>query len=83
MWKVTSAVDSWATMDNKINTYNPEDTHLRPNANDAERTDSAKAVDYLSNGFKIRMTDGQWNTNSGNYLYYAVAAYPFKYSPAR
>jgi hypothetical protein len=83
MWKVISAVDSWATMDNKINTYNPEDTHLRPNAADAERTDSAKAVDYVSNGFKIRTTDGQWNTSSGTYLYYAVAAYPFKYSPAR
>ena len=83
MWKVTSAVDSWATIDNKINTYNPNDTHLRPNSADAEKTDSAKAVDYLSNGFKIRMTDGQWNTSGGIYLYYACAAYPFKYSNAR
>ena len=72
-----------ATIDNKINTYNPNDTHLRPNSVDAEKTDSAKAVDYLSNGFKIRMTDGQWNTSGGTYLYLAFAESPFKTANAR
>jgi len=50
---------------------------------DAEVTTSSQAKDLLSNGFKIRTTDGGLNTSGGSYIYMAWAENPFKTATAR
>jgi len=44
---------------------------------------SYNVVDLLSNGFKVRVTDGNLNANGGTYIYAAFAENPFKISRAR
>jgi hypothetical protein len=35
-------------------------------------------VDFLSNGFKLRIADLSWNDSGGTYIYAAFAELPFK-----
>jgi hypothetical protein len=79
--KVSDGTANWLIHDNKRNTYNVVDKKLFPNANDAEAT--ADVADFLSNGFKLKGTNTQFNGNGYNYIYAAFAENPFKYSLAR
>jgi hypothetical protein len=66
---------NWQLLDNKRNTFNPENNHLRPNGSGAEFTNYP--VDFLSNGFKFRNTDGDNNQSGETYIYMAFASSPF------
>ena len=44
------------------------------NTNSADTDDNR--IDFLSNGFKVRTTDGDVNANAGNYIYLAIAESP-------
>jgi hypothetical protein len=79
--KVSDGTANWLIHDNKRNTYNVVDKKLFPNANDAEAT--ADVADFLSNGFKLKGTNTQFNGNGYNYIYAAFAEFPFKYTLAR
>jgi len=59
--------DHWYMHDNKRNPSNLVDKIVLSNLNFAESTSSASVVDYLSNGFKIRGTDGSHNASGGSY----------------
>ena len=61
--------------------YNAENNPLYLNTDGAEGTSSV--LDIVSNGFKIRSTDGDVNTSSAGYLFMAFAKSPFKYANAR
>jgi hypothetical protein len=56
---------------------------LRPDTSGTETTASSAYADFLSNGFKLRATDGFVNKASSNYLYMAFAESPFKTTTAR
>ena len=57
---------------------------LSPNLSNAERTmDQNPAVDFVSNGFKIKTSDANYNSNGGGYIFLAIAEQPFKYANAR
>ena len=71
----------WYISDDERNTYNDVDHELYADLSDAEAT--AERMDYLSNGFKIRTTNGMLNASGGTYIYIAFAENPFKYSNAR
>jgi hypothetical protein len=60
---------NWQILDNKRNTFNPQNNHLRPNSSGAEFTNYP--IDFLSNGFKLRTTDADINNNGHNYIYMA------------
>ena len=77
MIKLTSGTDNWVVDDNKRSTSNIMQNTLFPNANTAEYTGSAYGIDFLSNGFKIRNDDGQYNNSGGTYIYMAFAEAPF------
>ena len=77
--KVTDTADNWVIHDSARGPYNANEPELRPNTSDAEAASSDTAVDFLSNGFKLRNSDTGYN-RSYNYIYYAVASIPFKYS---
>jgi hypothetical protein len=72
----------WMMMDNKRSTFNPIDRFVQANSAGAETTAYASPVDFLSNGFKLRCDEGNFN-NSETHLYMAWAEMPFKYATAR
>jgi len=66
----------WRLWDNKRSTYNPRILNLFPNDTEGEGAGhSSYAMDFLSNGFKMRGTDGDLNT--GTLIYFAFASAPF------
>jgi hypothetical protein len=82
--KKSSDVDTWAIQDSSRNTYNVVNLYLSAESSAAEQAGSGGAYfDFLSNGFKIRTTSNQVNTNGGTYIYACFAESPFKYSLAR
>jgi len=82
MIKGSSVAENWNILDatrSPNNTGNKE--RLQANATTTEG--ATWSCDFVSNGFKIRTTDGEANTNNASYIYMAFAETPFKYSNAR
>jgi hypothetical protein len=73
--KRTDTTNNWMIGDNKITPYNPLDGMMRADIANAEL--STNPVDYLSNGFKIRLLGNAFNNSSGTYVYMAFAEAPF------
>ena len=77
-WLITKRIDStgnWMLIDNKRLGYNPAQRDLRPNLTNAEGND--ETFDFLSNGFKVRTTSGDFGGGSGAvYVYMAFAEAP-------
>jgi hypothetical protein len=79
----TGATADWIVEDGTRNPSNVVNGKLSPNTDGAEFVDaSAIGIDFLSNGFKIRGTDGSVNT-ANTYIFAAFASAPFKYALAR
>ena len=72
--KRTDASNDWYINDNKRAGYNPQNDYLFPNSTQAES--ALQRFDFLSNGFKIRTTDGGDNASGGTYIYMAFAENP-------
>ena len=73
--KQINGTDSWYIYDNKANPSNPNAQYVRPNLSAAEGTFTT--LDTLSNGFKFRTDDNDFNGSSDTYLYWAIAESPF------
>ena len=73
----------WEMVDTAREPANPSDQPLYANVSDSEYTSSVYDKDLLSNGFKIRGTNGGHNASGGTYIFMAFAENPFKYSLAR
>ena len=73
----TTAGDNWEIRDNKRNDFNPQGKALYSNLDGAEYNATAIATDSLSNGFKVRATDGGLNASTKNYIFMAFAEHPF------
>ena len=73
--KRTDTTNDWMVGDNKINPFNVTDNMLRANLNNAQQ--SGNYVDYLSNGFKPRLSGNAFNGSGGTYIYMAFAENPF------
>ena len=76
--KRTDSATSWKLLDNKRDAYN-DGTGANLNVNDtsAEDNNSVYAVDFLSNGFKMRNTNANFNASGGTYIYMCFAESPF------
>ena len=72
----------WAIHDSTRNPFNLVDRKLNPNNSAQEQTDYDK-YDFLSNGFKPRVSDPGINASTGSYVYFAFAESPFKHARAR
>jgi hypothetical protein len=81
LWKRTDTTADWGVIDTSRDPYNTTGYDLTPNAAAAEG--SGYTVDFLSNGFKIRLTATRINASGGTYVYAAFAENPFKYALAR
>ena len=79
MFKKTSGADGWGIFDNKRgyqNATNPLDAYLQPNNANAESGES-DSIDFLSNGFKWRISSGFRNESGSTFIYMAFAEHPF------
>jgi hypothetical protein len=79
MFKSSSNTSSWGIVDNKRDSYNLGGIALVANASDAEYTpaSSGYAMDFLSNGIKLRGGTSQPNTSGQTNIYMAFAENPF------
>ena len=79
--KVTSASSDWLMQDNKRSEsggFNQIRNYLFPNSSQAEVSNQDYFnIDFLSNGFKMRSTDGGANGSGQSYIYMAFAENPF------
>ena len=73
MTKVTNTTDGWMTFDNKRNPHNVMDKYMTANGTGADST--RDSIDFVSNGFKLRVANT--DCNNGNYIYIAFAENPF------
>jgi hypothetical protein len=79
MMKRSDSTGNWSVYDNKRPAYNVENLFLLANGSGAEET--RDSLDFLSNGFKLRNTDLNGNTNinlsGATYIYMCFASNPF------
>lgn len=83
MVKTTGIASDWVIEDTTRSPFNESNATLFANLTNAEYTDGAYGVDFLSNGFKTYNTYNQWNASGQGYIYMAFAEAPFKYANAR
>ena len=80
--KRTDTSENWEIRDSTRNPHNRTNLTLFPHTHSQEDTGNVD-FDFLSNGFKLRNTNGSTNASSGTYMYAAFAEHPFKTSRAR
>jgi len=74
----------WIIFDGERDPYNVVGKRIFPNLSNAESAvPSNSAMDFLSNGVKIKVAGGYDINDTGTYIYMAFAENPFKYSNAR
>jgi len=75
---------NWGVYDSERQTFNANENYLRWNSDAAEGGGGGSAnafdVDFLSNGFKVRSTETDLNTNAKTFVYAAWGDVPFKYN---
>jgi len=77
LWKQSTGANPWGIRDTARDPFNVAKAVLRPSGTDAETTASSAYCDILSNGFKLRATDGFVNNSASTYIYMAFAENPF------
>ena len=75
MIKPSSYSNSWGIFDNKRPGYNVTKNRLEADGNGVENT-NLDYFDFLSNGFKVRTSNGHPNTSGGTLIYMAFAENP-------
>ena len=72
--KKTNGTGSWWVFDDKRLGYNPNTYRLY--ADDTAVENTTAVIDFVSNGFKLRTTDGDLNGDGNNIIYAAFAEFP-------
>ena len=81
MIKMMQTGDGWGMLDSVRNTYNPRNTLVFANNTNANNTQEAYDVDFLSTGFQVTTSNAQHNHPSYDpYIYMAFADVPAKFS---
>ena len=76
--KRSNGAVNWYIFDNKRDSFNVMSKELNPNLSSAEGTElGANPIDFLSNGFKLRVADSYINATGDPYIYMAFAEHPF------
>ena len=72
---------NWNIVDAARDPFNQISDGLRANSSIAEF--SGQAMDFIANGFKLRLSGADYNTSSQSYIYLAFADEPFNLARAR
>ena len=78
--KRSDSAHDWQLHDNKRGQYFPGNVvnnRIEPNASNAEGTGDDIGYDFLSNGFKTRTNNANYNASGSVYIYMAFAENPF------
>ena len=74
----SDSAGGWWILDSKRSGgFNLNDEYLLANDSQTEADDGSFASDFLSNGWKARATNGNFNASGGTYIYMAFAENPF------
>ena len=76
MFKKSDGSANWWLFDSARDPHNVASKVLLPDNSAAETTDSTKYFDILSNGWKIRSTEANWNGNGNGFVYWSFAEAP-------
>ena len=68
--------DIWISQNIEGNTYNPCTTYFQPSGTSGGVTAATYAIDFCSNGFKIRSTINGLNYTNQTFNYWAWAEFP-------
>ena len=73
MFKSTASGTNWFMLDNKRQGFNPANETLSPNTSSAASSTglSVNTLDFLSNGFKMRTNNAEFNATGSTYIYMA------------
>ena len=82
LFKYAGGVANWTILDSARNQENVADDYLIASGSSAEAT-GFDAVDFVSNGIKIRYSGTSLNASGGTIIFAAFAESPFKYARAR
>ena len=80
--KWATGTDHWFICDSSRSPTNPVTNRLDPSDLISE-IETFTSMDLLSNGFKIRTSNGQINTSGGSFIFAAWAETPLKYANAK
>jgi hypothetical protein len=86
MIKRTNDSGNWQIFDDTRSPINAVSNLLQAQSSAAESSDSNRILDFVSNGFKLRVgapVTGDINASGSTYIYACFAENPFKYSLAR
>ena len=75
--KYADGGEQWIIQDTPRTPDNVNETYLYPAQTNTETSASQMSMDILSNGFKMRATDGATNGSGRRYIYMAFASNPF------
>ncbi len=81
--RAVSSGNDWVQFDNVSDSDNPADHAMYMNSNTAQTSGSSFTIDILSNGWKVRTTNGELNADTADMVYLAFAKQPLKYAVAR
>ena len=81
--KYDAGANNWYILDTERDTYNTAVNDLYADIANAENSFTGATFDILSNGFKVRTTEGSLNSNGASVLYAAFAEHPLKTARAR
>ena len=73
--KANASNSAWILYDNARSTYNPIEKRLKMDYDSSQGDSATYAIDFLSNGFKLRTTDS-WTNGGQTYYYFAWAESP-------
>ena len=78
MFKSTASGTNWFMLDNKRQGFNPANETLSPNTASAASSTglSVNTLDFLSNGFKMKTNNAEFNATGSTYIYMAIAEAP-------
>jgi len=77
MGKKSSGSNNWYMFDTTRNPFNLTTKKLRADTSDTEDDNTSKAIDILSNGYKIKTADEEFNDSGETYIFMAFAENPF------
>jgi len=80
-WKLSG--ENRHILDTSRDPLNPNTLGIDINLSNAEANDSNLAMDFLSNGFKLRTSHSTGNSSGVDYIYFAFAEAPFRNARAR
>ena len=76
--KTANKTDNWRLWDSARSTYNAANTLLFADLSIAEISNAAYDLDFLSNGFKLRTSNSDFNGSGDTMIYIAFAENPFQ-----